>query len=129
MKDEGTVQQEVQLQARYEDCHLMRNNSGALKDETGRLVRYGLGNVSKQHNDQIKSSDLIGFTKKVITPEMVGSTVAVFTAIEVKAEKWKEEKKFNKRESAQNNFINWIKLNGGIAGFCNNVPKLMEIIK
>ena len=87
----------------------MRNNSGALPDRTGRVVRYGLGNVSKTYTDKVKSSDLIGITKVVITPSMVGKTLGVFTAVEVKKEDWDEGKKFDTREIAQNNFINWVK--------------------
>jgi len=41
------VSQEIQIQARHYDCTLMRNNAGACIDNTGRLVRYGLGNLSK----------------------------------------------------------------------------------
>lgn len=129
MKDEGTVQQEIQIQARYEDCHLMRNNSGACIDDTGRLVRYGLGNISKQHNDRIASSDLIGFTTIRITEEMVGKEVAVFTAVEVKKEAWNPEKKLDKREAAQAAFIKWVQIHGGIAGFCNSVDKLKELFR
>jgi len=126
VKDESTVQQEIQIQAMNSGCHLMRNNSGACMDDTGRLVRYGLGNVSKQHNERIASSDLIGFTKITITPDMVGKTLAVFTAVEVKKEEW-NPKTYSKRETAQFNFINWIRNNGGFAGFANSVDKFKEI--
>lgn len=129
MKSEDEVQQEIQIAARYDDCILLRNNSGALKDETGRLVRYGLGNVSKEHNEKIKSSDLLGITKVTITPEMVGQTIGVFTAIEVKREGWKENKKLDKRETAQQNFMNWVVINGGYAGFAAGVDKIKEIIR
>ena len=129
MKDESQVQQEVQIQARHNNCTLMRNNSGALKDETGRLVRYGLGNVSKQQTEQIKSSDLIGITQVTITPEMVGRSIGVFTAIEVKKESWKMDKKLDKREQAQKNFIEWVLSLGGFAGFANSVDNLKQIIR
>lgn len=129
MKPESEVQEEIQIQAMYFNCNLMRNNSGALKDIEGRQVRFGLGNISKEHNERVKSSDLIGFTKVTITPEMVGKTIAVFTAVEVKKEAWDENKKFDKRETAQNNFINFIKNNGGFAGFCNCKDKLKNIFK
>lgn len=129
MKDESTVSQEVQIQARYYNCNLLRNNSGALKDKDGRLVRYGLGNVSKKHTDNMKSSDLIGFTKVTITKDMIGQEIAVFTALEIKKEAWSPSKKFDKREKAQNNFINWIKNNGGIASFCNSINQLKNILR
>lgn len=129
MKDESTISQEVQIQAPHHGCILMRNNSGACIDETGRMIRYGLGNISKKYTDQIKSSDLIGITKVLITSEMVGTTLGVFTAIEVKKEAWKDTKKLDKRESAQLNFINWVKALGGFAGFANNIDKLPTILK
>lgn len=112
----------------HHGCQLMRNNSGALLDATGRPVRYGLGNISKAHNDKIKSSDLIGFTKVVITPDMVGKTIAVFTAVEVKESTWNYQKKLDARELAQLNFIVWIRKNGGLAGFANAVDKLKSIL-
>ena len=128
MKDEGVVQQEIQIAARHLNSHLMRNNSGAAQDETGRVVRYGLGNISKQHQDRIASSDLIGITQVKITPEMVGRTLGVFTAIEVKRENWNSEKKLDKRETAQKNFIDWVLSLGGFAGFCNNSNRVREIV-
>lgn len=129
MKDENTVQQELQIAAMHHTCTLMRNNSGCLKDAEGRLVRFGLGNISKQKNDEIKSSDLLGITKVVITQEMVGRTIGVFTAVEVKKEAWNPDKKLDKREKAQNNFINWVKSMGGFAGFCNSAESFKDILK
>jgi hypothetical protein len=129
MKDENTVSQEVQIQARHFNCTLMRNNSGACLDATGRMVRYGLGNISAKQNAQIKSSDLIGITQIKITPDMVGKTVGIFTALEVKKEAWKPEKKLDKRETAQFNFIEWVKLNGGYADFIKSVDDLPLILR
>lgn len=129
MKDENTVQQDIQIEAKHFNCTLMRNNSGSLKDENGRPVRFGLGNISKEHNKRMKSSDLIGITKIVITPDMVGKTVGVFTAIECKEEKWNENKKLDEREIAQNNFINWVRAQGGFAGFAQHVDRIKNIIR
>lgn len=127
MKSESEVQQLIQLEARHKECHLMRNNSGALKDDTGRMVRYGLGNVSKKQNEAFKSSDLIGIREMVITPEMVGNTVGVFTAIEVKGEDWKF--KGTDREVAQHRFMKWVIDRGGIAGFAKSVQEFNQILK
>jgi len=55
-----------------------RNNVGVLIDRAGNRVAYGLCRGS---------SDVIGWTPVVITPEMVGRTVAVFTAFECKTGK------------------------------------------
>lgn len=129
MKEESEVQQDIQIAARYHNCTLMRNNSGACKDETGRVVRFGLGNISKKHQENMASSDLIGITKVTITPDMVGKTVGIFTAVEVKKEAWQPNKKLDKRETAQHNFIQWVRLNGGLAGFANGVQMLKDILK
>lgn len=124
MKSESEIQQEIQLAGPKIKVNLMRNNSGAFKDAQGRLVRFGLGNVKKDL--AYKSSDLIGWTEIVVTPEMVGRTLAVFTAIEVKDEKWKP--KYNDtRETAQRNFVEWVKAKGGIAAIVNSVDEFMKL--
>lgn len=115
LKSESEVQQLIQIEAAKYGCQLMRNNSGGFKDDTGRMIFFGLGNTSKARNDLIKSSDLIGI--------MNGR----FVAIEVKKEGWV----FNpndKREAAQLAFINWIKFHGGLAGFAASVDDFKNII-
>lgn len=124
---ESEVQQKVQIEAAYYGCQLMRNNSGAFIDKDGRQIRFGLGNTSKQHNERIKTSDLIGFTTVTITPEMVGMKLAVFTAVECKEGKWKPGS--NPRERAQSAFIEWVKKSGGIAGFAASVNDFVSIMK
>ena len=122
---ESSVQKEIRLDAAYRNIELWRNNSGACVDTTGRHIRYGLANESKQLNERIKSSDLIGIVPIVITPEMVGKTIGVFAAIECKAENWcgveacsGEEKA---RAEAQARFHGIVRKAGGIAGFANSV--------
>lgn len=129
MKPESTVGQEVQIAAMHFKCNLMRNNSGAFKDETGRLVFFGLGNISPKRSKEIKSSDYIGITEVLITPEMVGRTLGVFTAVEVKEEAWNPNKKFDERENAQHNFIKWVISKGGYAGFVHKVDILKDIFR
>lgn len=126
-KNESEVEQLIKIDAVQFGCFLMRNNSGSLNDKTGRAVRYGLGNDSPIRSAKIKSSDEIGFTKIVITPEMVGHTVAVFTAIEVKKPGWIFNAK-DKREAAQLVFINWIRAAGGIAGFASSIAEFRKIL-
>ncbi len=116
---ESEIQQAIQIEGPKYNCFLMRNNSGALKDETGRLVRYGLGNISKQHSDRIKSSDLIGFT--------IINGKAIFTAIEVKKADWRPDM-LDAREVAQNAFLQWVKKSGGIAGFCSSVEQFRKVL-
>jgi len=123
MKSESEVQQEIQLEAPKMGVTLMRNNNVAFKDESGRMVRAGLGNVSP--NQPYKSSDLIGFTEIIITEQMIGQRIAIFTAVEIKRQSWKATK--DEREEKQRNFINWIKARGGIAGMVNSVDDFVKL--
>lgn len=120
MKSENEISQLVQMEAPKYNFNPFRNNSGALRDATGRVVRFGLGNTSKRINENFKSSDFIGPTTIIITPEMIGKKIAIFTAIETKEENWKFN--FNDpHEVAQKNFIDFVNLKGGIAFFANGI--------
>ena len=92
-------------------CRLFRNNTGAIKDANGRLVRFGLCKGS---------SDLIGFKPVTITPDMVGQTVAVFAAIEVKTPT-------GKPTPEQLHFLDRVKHFGGIAGIARSVDDVLAI--
>lgn len=83
-KNEATVMAEVRLEASKRGWRLWRNNSGAMMDQTGRLVRYGLGNESVKAT--VRSGDLIGIRPVTITPDMVGQTIGQFVSVECKRE-------------------------------------------
>lgn len=85
---EAYAQSQVVLEAPKYQCLLTRNNVGALKDAAGQLVRYGLFNESKARNVRIKSPDLVGFRKRLITPEMVGTIIGQFVGREMKEPGW-----------------------------------------
>lgn len=125
--DESEIQQRIQIAAPSFRCQLLRNNSGAFKDANGRWVRYGLGNISKIHGDRIKSSDLVGWRTIQITPEMVGQTLAVVVAVEIKKPGWIRNLK-DKRENAQEAFIDWIRAAGGFGGFAQSVEDFKRIL-
>lgn len=127
MRSETAVGADIVLSASYSGNVLWRNNVGALKDVTGRPVRYGLANMSKKTNEKIKSSDKIGITKVVITPDMVGQVVGVFTAIEDKKEGWKYRES-DKRAKAQKKFHDIVLEKGGYAGFATCVEDYRKII-
>ena len=76
MPSEQQIQQQIRLTCSRGPCRLHRNNTGTLRDQHGRPVSFGLAKGS---------SDLIGWTTRTITPEMVGQQVAIFTSIEVKS--------------------------------------------
>jgi hypothetical protein len=113
--NETPQQKAIILAGGKHGCLLMRNNVGVAFKENGAPVRFGLGNESKRINDKVTSSDLIGSTTVLVTPEMVGSYVGVFTAIEVKKQGWSF--KGTPREIRQKNFHDIVKARFGIAQF------------
>lgn len=125
---EATVQNLIRNDAAQCGEHLWRNNVGVLPNpETGQPVRYGLLNDNPKINKVIKSSDLIGPTRVLITPDMVGQMIAVFTAVEVKEEGWTFNPR-DKREVAQKAFHDLILQIGGFAGFAQSVADYRSII-
>lgn len=114
---ETNIQQQIRIASYQHHCPLLRNNSGACRDDTGRLIRYGLGNDSAKINAVFKSSDLIGIRRVTITPEMVGQIVGLFWAVEVKKPGWS----MDKRARAQQNFGDWVQTHGGLFQFATGV--------
>lgn len=121
---ETSISQHIQLGAAAEGCTLLRNNNGAAYDKSGRLIRYGLGHVAP--NQPLRSSDLIGWTPMVITPDMVGKTVAVFTAVEVKVDGWTHPT--DERERAQAKFIDLVRDSGGLSTFATSVKQVLDLL-
>jgi hypothetical protein len=119
MISEAAVQQQIRLEAARRNTPLLRNNNGAAVDSTGRHIRFGLGNDSAKLNKTFKSSDLIGIHPVTITPEMVGQTIGVFFAVEVKAPGWKFRES-DERAVAQRNFGDWVARHGGIFRFATD---------
>lgn len=122
MKDESQVQSEVRLALADHRALAYRNNVGAGKLENGNFIRWGLCNDSKQLNAQYKSGDLIGGRKRLITPDMVGTTILQFASWECKPEGWKYTG--TDREAAQMRWRDLILLNGGHAQFTTSAQDL-----
>lgn len=127
----------VQSATRVEHCkatngHAWRNNSGAGRiigdDGVERMVRWGLANESAQENAVIKSSDLIGITPTLITPDMVGYWLGVFTAYEVKPPGWRLRPS-DKRGLAQQRFHDIVRQSCGYAGFVTDPRDIYGIIR
>lgn len=119
-RNEATVQANVRLAAAQAGWHLWRNNNGAalvVDENTGeeRFIRFGLGNDNKKLNENLKSSDLIGWRPVDITPGHVGMKIAQFVSREVKDPHWTFSN--TKREAAQANWINLVNACGGDAAF------------
>lgn len=93
---------------------LWRNNSGSLPDpRTGRYVQFGVGSPG--------GSDLIGYRRVTVTPEMVGQDVAVFAAVEVKTPR-------GRVKAEQQQFVDHIRSAGGIAGIARSVDEAKNIL-
>lgn len=119
-QEDGTSERVVESQLRLEaaargDILLYRNNVGALLDERGVPVRYGLANESKQANKIIKSADWIGIYRRLITPADVGHHIGQFVSVEAKRIGWTFTGAG--RETAQMNWGATIAAYGGFARF------------
>ena len=121
-KSEAAVSNDVRLEASQKGLRLFRNNVGAMQDETGRVVRYGLANDSKAMNEKVKSGDLIGIRPVLITPNHVGTTIGQFVSREIKAGDWRYSG--TPREMAQMNWAVLIGTFGGDASFATGVGTL-----
>lgn len=119
---EAAVQAAVRLEAGRKGIHLWRNNVGVLEDSTGRPVRYGLANDTKELNVRLKSGDLIGWRRVLITSAHVGSTIAQFTSRECKRVGWHYVG--DAHEQAQLAWANLVIAAGGDAAFCTGVGTL-----
>jgi hypothetical protein len=107
----------LHLQRQYV-CRLFRNNVGSAwlgKYQVGEFcvhiykalrIRFGLAPGS---------SDLIGICSVIVTPDMVGQRVGLFTAIECKSGN-------NGPTPAQASFIKMVREFGGIGMCVNSVP-------
>lgn len=118
-KSEAYVQSAIRLEAAKRGIKAWRNNVGALQDETGRWLRYGLANDTPALNKVLKSADLIGIKPLRIEPHHVGTVVGQFWAREVKAPTWRYSG--TEREVAQLNFATLILTHGGDAGFATGI--------
>ncbi len=112
---ETTLQQQIRLAlGTRADLRLYRNQVGSLPDpRTGRLVTFGLARGS---------ADLIGWRTVVVTPEMVGQRIAVFTSIEVKTPT-------GRVAPAQQHWLQAVRTAGGIAGIARSVRDSEDIVR
>ncbi len=109
---EQQVVQQVRATLSNGPVRLFRNNSGALQDRNGTWVKYGLA---------VGSSDLIGLKSVTITPDMVGSTVAVFVALEGKSAT-------GRTTEEQDAFLAMVRKAGGIAGVFRSLDDAKGIL-
>lgn len=111
---EAALMRQIQVACTDPRTRIWRNNSGALKDSRGQFVKYGLAPGS---------SDLIGIRMVTVTPEMVGRTLGVFCALEVKLPTNTE------RPAIQLAFTRIVQCLGGRAGFATSVSEARDILQ
>ncbi len=111
---ETDLQQRIRLAlGTHPSARLFRNQVGSLPDpRTGRLVQFGLARGS---------ADLIGWRTITITPDMVGTQLAVFTSIEVKTPT-------GRLSPAQTHWLHAVRGAGGIAGVARSVNDAFQIV-
>jgi hypothetical protein len=110
---EQRIQQEIRLAISKGDTRVFRNNTGTLRDANGRPVQFGLCKGS---------ADLIGWTTRTVTPEMVGQQVAVFTSIEVKTPT-------GRVQPEQKQWLEAVQAAGGIAGIARSVEDAEALLR
>jgi len=110
---EQRIQQEIRLACSTGDTRLFRNNTGTLRDQNGRPVQFGLCKGS---------ADLIGWKRVTITPEMVGTTHAVFLSIEVKTAT-------GRLRPEQQQWLDAVQAAGGIAGVARSVEDAQALLQ
>ena len=103
---ESTVLAEIRAAiSRVPGVIVWRNNTGALKDETGRLMRFGLASGSA---------------------DLIACAWGRFVAIEVKRQR--PRGKLNAHEQEQVAWIAQVEAHGGIGGVAWDVPSALAIL-
>ena len=109
---EHEIQQRIRLACGRGPVRLWRNNTGALVDQQGRYVRFGLCKGS---------SDLIGLRALEITPELVGQRLAQFVALEIKTAQ-------GVLSPEQRAFLRLVQELGGVAAVCRSVEEAEQLL-
>jgi len=109
---EHEIQQRIRLACGRGTVRLWRNNTGALVDQQGRFVRFGLCKGS---------SDLIGLRSLEIMPELVGQRLAQFVALEVKTAQ-------GVLSQEQQAFLRLVQQLGGVGAVCRSVEEAEQLL-
>jgi len=113
VEKEQNILQRVRLKASELGAILWRNNCGAYKSESGHYIKYGVASPG--------GSDLLGMIPMVVTQDMVGKMIAIFTAFEIK-------KEGGRITPEQQLFINIVEKNGGIAAIIRSAEDVEGVI-
>jgi hypothetical protein len=110
---EQELQQRIRLELGSGPVRLWRNNVGALRDQRGRLVSYGLCPGS---------SDLIGLRRLRVGPEHLGQELAVFCALEIKSQR-------GRPSAEQRRFLAQVGAMGGLAGVIRSLAEARALLQ
>jgi len=127
MTSESDIQAAIRLDFGLRpDLRLFRNNQGLAW--TGCIVNRGANTITLGNPRQVRfvlaegASDLIGIKAATVTPEMLGQTVGVFCAVEVK-----QRKKY--AESHQEKFLDMVQRLGGLCGVARSTDDVEAILR
>ena len=122
---ESSVQADIMRRLCVGAVRLFRNNIGTFW--TGKPVRHPDGSVTL-HGARVVvcgltpgSSDLVGWRSVVVTPEMVGTTVAVFVSLEIKSAT-------GRLSPEQANWLRVVSEAGGLAGVARSVEDAERVL-
>lgn len=125
MNPETKLTNTVMLALSQAGCTIWRNETagawvGRPVHREGQLVT--LANARMIQAGLCKgSSDLISITPITITPDMVGQTLGVFTAVEIKTAT-------GRTTQEQDRFLAAVRAAGGIAGVARSVDDALELL-
>lgn len=125
MKSEREVQARIMLALGRGLSRVFRNTVGV--GWMGKAKEMPDGSVFIQNPRRVTfglapgSSDLIGWHSVVVTPDMVGTRVAIFKAVEVKRATG------GRMEPGQRDFLTAVTNAGGIAGMCRSPEEAMAL--
>ena len=131
---EGNILKLVMMRAGQIGSRLFRNQVGIAY--AGRPIRVDAPKMVMMHPGDVLvknaytvtcglgtgSSDAVGWTPVLVTPDMVGTKVALFTAIETK------RPKKSHTTDEQLNFIRVVRAAGGIAGIATSPEEAEAVI-
>jgi hypothetical protein len=110
---EQELQQRIRLELGRGPVRLWRNNVGALRDQRGRLVSYGLCPGS---------SDLIGLRRLRVAPQHLGQELAVFCALEIKSQR-------GRPTAEQQRFLAQVGAMGSLAGVIRSLAEARALLQ
>jgi hypothetical protein len=122
---ETDIRKAIQLAHSKGPTRLFRNYVG--ESWAGRAYRNADGSVTIAHPYRIQSglavgsADLIGWHTVEVTPDMVGTRIAVFTSVEVKSGK-------GRYGPGQQQWAESVVAAGGLAGFAKGPAEAGKII-